>query len=452
MLSWGPIANDGSPIKAIHIKAAGVDLPLVAAGVNHLRVGTPDNNHVYEFSVAGENNLALGTWTSDSGQSSGKPAGLSVDAPKPGSLVGATTNVTISWSLASAEGPKPVSYDVKRDDGKAICSDVTRTSCVDDTVRFDGTKYSYTVTATNATGGAAHSSSASSPSWTAVGTPDDTWGNWSVAPTGVAGQARLTYTVPPSRGASSRVLVYSGSSQVGTVPSPGPGGGADSGTVSGLDNGDANSLTLKVCNEQRCGNLSGARSVTPFGPLSKPTITSASASGRTITAKGKGNGNGATATLNLYISGKLVDTATGKGSLTVSGSRTMADYSTNYTVRLELNTGTTTPSRSNPADDTDTVKTGPPPPKTVKISAGAASPTAVCQAEFHAALCYSIHLVTNNFTDDYTCYLTGGTLADGVTRKGIDFSGDTNSTVWWVSPHPAPMFVTCGGVTSNGLG
>ncbi len=446
LLSWGPIANDGSPIKVIHVTAAGVTKD-VAAGTNSLRVATPSNNSVYTFSVAGENNFAIGPAVSDRGQSSGKPAGLSVNAPNPGALVGATTNVTISWSLSSPEGPTPVTYDVKRSDNKTICSDVTRTNCVDDTVRFDGTSYTYSVTATNATGGAAHAITTRSSAWAAVGTPDS-WGAWSVAPTGTNSTATITYTVPPSRGGSSTLTLLRSGSAFRNLTSPGVNGGAKSENIGGLTNGTAYSFSLRVCNEANRCSTSAAHTVTPFGPLSAPKITSTSVNSRTITAKGTANGNGATATLNLYIGGSLVDSAQGKGALSVSGSRTMGSYSTNYTVRLELNTGTTTPSRSNPADDTATVKTEARPDPTVHVRNGASSST-IEGLPCTSNNCFYVHLTTNNFVGSYTCTLhyEMGRYTLGSKTFTSDVDSDIHS--WVMTRTITNYYVVCDGVYSN---
>ena len=440
LVSWGPIANDGSPIKVIHVTAAGVtkDVP---AGTNSLRVDTPSNNSQYTFTVAGENDFAIGPAVSDRGQSSGKPAGLSVAAPNPGPLVGATTNVTVSWSLSSPEGPTPVTYDVTRSDDKTICSNVTRASCVDDTVRFDGTSYTYSVTATNATGGAAHSTTTRSSAWAAVGTPDN-WGSWSVAPTGANSTATISYTVPPSRGARSTLTLLNNGSSFRNLTSPGAGGGAKTDTISGLTNGTSYSLSLRVCNEANRCSTSAAHSVTPFGPLSKPNITSTSVNNRTITARGTANGNGATATLKLYIGGELIDTANGKGSLSVNGSNTMGSYSTNYTVRLELNTGTTTPSRSNPADDTATVRTeaAPPPPvRTVKIGFSGSSP----------------YITTRNFSGRYPCRWNAIEVPPGGrgVGGGFNLTGDVTREPFGMSLANGYVIVaSCDGVDSNTAG
>jgi hypothetical protein len=170
LVSWGAFANKGSAVRKIHITWQGAKLEL--AGTNAAgsrRVAGLDNNTVYTFSVAGENGYDIGQAGSAKGQSSGKPLGLKVATPVAASnVIGVKTPVTISWTLGSPNGPKPVTYKVSRSDGKAVCTGGSATTCVDDSVTLDGTTYTYTVTATNATGGSAHSASAQ-VTWTAAG-------------------------------------------------------------------------------------------------------------------------------------------------------------------------------------------------------------------------------------------------------------------------------------------
>ncbi len=432
LVSWGPIANDGSPIKVIHVAGAG-DNKDVTSG-NSVRMRTPDNNVVYDFSVSGENNFAVGPAVSDKGQSSGKPIGLSVDPPNPGALVGATTNVTIGWTLASAEGPRPPTFSVVRSDGKKICSDVTRTSCVDDTVHFDGTSYTYSVTATNATGGAAHSTTTRSSSWAAVGTPDNWANTWSAAPTGADGTATLTFTVPPSRGGTSNVtLLRSGKSTV-SVPSPGPAGGARTFTTTGLTDGTATTLTLRVCNESGRCSTSAPRTVTTFGPLPTPGV-SATHSADKVTGSATGNGNGADATLTLYIDGVNMGHTSGKGSLSISKTRTVG-YSNKVTVKAVLTSGATDPARGDKSASTSET-TGPKPPDPVlRLSKGDAWYLANCAPGY----CNYLHLTTQNVSGSYTCTAHSGST----TFQTVHLSGEVNRDISsWVFQSGHSVYARC---------
>ncbi len=452
LVTWGSISNDGSPITTIHVTVNGVD-HTTGAGASSLKVSTPSNNEAYYFSVYAENSYKPGPAATARGQSSGKPAGLSVAAPNPGALVGATTNVSVGWSLGTPEGPNPVTYTVTRNDGKQICTktnSATSNSCTDDTVRFDGTSYSYRVSAANATGGAAHSSAATSPTWKATGTPD-AWGAWSAAPTGVDGQVKLTYTVPASRGDRSTVTI-SGAGGTTSLGTANVAGQAKTSTVTGLSDGTSYTMRLKVCNEANRCTTSASHAATPFGNLVSPRITSKSASGKTISAKATANGNGANATLTLKIGGTVVDTATGKGALSVSGSHTMGAYSTTYSVEAILKTSATTPGRSSPDSVTTTVKTDAAPiVRTVEVS-------------WRDVLNHEVlHVVvrTAGFSGSYNCtthtngkgYFTNG--SGGGTTKA--YSGNATDTDSWViglndrETERATFYMVCDGVRSNTL-
>jgi len=455
LVSWGAIANDGSPISVIHVSVAGVDRP-VAAGRNSVRVSTPSNNESYLFTVAGENDYDVGPSVSARGQSSGKPAGLSVAAPAPGAPVGASTQVKVSWTLASPEGPTPVSYRVVRNnvtDGgtKAICSGVTVTTCTDDTVAFDGDNYTYAVTATNATGGTAHSTAATSPRIAAIGTPD-AWGTWKAAATGSDGKIALAYTVPPSRGASSTLTLLRDGSTYKTLTSPGPKGGARSYTVTGQPDGTAHTFSLKVCNEAKRCSVSGGHTTSSFGPLAKPKITSASVSGTTISGKASANGNGRKATLTLSIGGRVVDTASGTGPISVSGKRTGLSYSTTYTIKATLTTSGTTPSRSNPDPVITTRKTEPKPPPpapTVHVRNGA--PASAYDPD-HPCLsnsCFYIHLTTKNFQGSYTCTLYYENGSQSLATTTFKSNVDQDVHHWVLSPIISSYYAYCNGVDSN---
>ncbi len=440
LVSWGTIPNQGSALTRIHLTYGGRDYP-VNASATSTRVSGLDNNQVYTFTVTAENRLGLGPSASAKGQSSGRPLGLNVAEPSPQDLVGPTTQTVISWSLGSANGPTPVTYDVQRSDGHKVCSGVTARNCTDDSVAFDGTTYTYAVTATNATGGSEHAASASSPSWRATGTPD-AWGSWSADPTGADGTATISYTVPPSRGASSTVAVMNGSGVLRDIGSQT--GGVHSLTLTGLSDGSAASLRMRVCNEANRCSLSSTKSVTTFGPLGTPNV-SGSASGDTVNASATGNGNGATATLTLYIDGTSVDTATGTGALTVSRSGYSVGYNHTATIRATLTTGSTTPSRSNGGTDTTTVTT-PAAPRSVSVAqASNTITTATC--EFG---CNYVLVTLSGFSGSTNCSIwtnyTGDHVFSSYTAPGNGthnsgaYFGYWGSTVWAVcdgvsSPH-----------------
>lgn len=446
LLSWGKISNDGSKIKNIHIYLNGQGTK-IGAGRNSIRVKTPSNNEAYTFGVAAENNYKAGPTTTARGQSSGRPAGLVVATPIPGALVGPTTNVIISWTLASPEGPQPVTYSLVRSDGKKICTNTTAQSCTDDTVSFSGATYTYKVTATNATGGEAHSTTATSPPWQATGTPDN-WAANSIqaAATGADGKVKITYKVPPSRGMASTLTLYR-SGKTYRLTSPGVNGGTGTYTATGLNDGTKYTFTLRVTNEAGRYTNSGPAAATPFGKLGSAKITSATVSGTKITAKATANGNGASATLTLYIGGVKIKSSSGKGSLSVSGSRSNLAYSTTYTVKATLTTGKTTPTRSNGGSTSVTRRTGakPPTPKVV-LSVGDLQ---IMPPYLPKYLFRKVYLKTKYFPGEYTCKFYG------VSRSPLTFNENVSGyyTNVYVSQDSSvgssSAYVVCGGIRSN---
>lgn len=353
-LSWSAAKANGAAIGKYQVKDSRGRL--TACKVRTCRITGLTNGASVKFRVRAHNRKGWGAWSSWSkaAAASAKPLGLAVAEPKPDRKVGATANVRVAWSLSSPNGPKPMSYSVMRSDGKRICTAVSGTSCTDDAVRFDGKTYRYSVTATNATGGSAHSSSATSPTWVAVGTPD-AWVSWTAAATGSSGQATLGYAVPASRGGASTVTLLNNGAPFKALGAASTAGQLDSYTITGLGNGATYAFSLRVCNEQRC-STSSPRSVTPFGPLAKPSV-SASASGATVSASATANGNGAFATLSLYVDGDKVAEESGTGALHVAGSKTVG-YSHTATVIARLTSGSTDPQRGDGGEDFISIQTG----------------------------------------------------------------------------------------------
>jgi hypothetical protein len=381
----------------------------------------------------------MGPGVSQKGQSSGRPLGLDVATPSPQDLVGATTQADITWSLGSANGPTPVSYDVVRSDGKRVCSNATARSCTDDSVVFDGTSYTYAVTATNATGGSAHAASDSSPAWRATGTPDG-WGSWTAAATGTDGQAQVSYTVPASRGSSSTVAVMSGSAVLRSIGSQT--GGVHTETVSGLSDGSSTSLRMRVCNEANRCSYSDAKSVTTFGALARPAV-SASASGPDVNANATGNGNGAPATLTLYINGAAVGSDSGTGGLSVPGSLTVG-YNHPTAVRAELTTGSTNPSRADGGTATTSATTGPE-PRSVAVSEGPYTSGPEC------ASCRFVVITLSGFSGSTTCNISYEDTS-GVTHanwRTATLAGDgRHVTGAYLGYWGHPVWAVCDGTAS----
>lgn len=406
LVSWGPISNDGSALTKIHVTVDGVDHPAPGTATS-LRVATPSNNARYTFSVAAENSHDIGAAVARQGQSSGRPTGLTVAAPQPQSSTGASTAVKVAWSLASAEGPGPVSATVVRSDGRTICQGATTSSCVDDKVVFDGTAYTYQVSATNATGGSAHSITASSPRWNATGMPDD-WRAWTLAPTGKDGEISLNYTVPQARGARSTVTLLRDGAAFRSMPTATPAGGAVSTTLDGLANGESYSLSLRVCNEAGNCATSQAHSATPYGALATPDFTT-SVSGDTVTVNAHGSGNGASAKLVVRVGSAQCESGSGSGSLARSCSAQIG-WSASAGVTVQV-VDTSAYSRAT-KEKTGSAATGPQPaqPK-VLVRMGAQETRVDKYYDCTSSKCHWVVVELQNFTGSATCRITDSDYA-----------------------------------------
>lgn len=439
-LTWNAPPNGGSAITNYiiswpgHSQKIGNTRTFTARGL--------DNNTRYTFKVAAKNSFAKpGPAGSGTGQSSGKPLGLTVNVPSATPIDAATTPVRVSWSAVDPNGPSPVTYVVTRNDGRKVCT-TTSTSCVDAGVAFDGASYKYTVAATNATGGAAHTSTASSPVWKAVGKPG-AWSSFSATPTGRDGEVQLTYTVPPSRGGVSKVTLNGAS---GTISSPGTGGGSGSKLLTGLNDGTTYSLSLELCNEDSC-STSQTQTATPYGPLAPPTVENTGVSGTTVTFRVTADGNGNSATLNISASN---GTCSGTGSHDTGVSQRTVDvscdvgYSSNATLTATLTDDS--PSRNGGSRQLQSPTT-PSPPKTVHIYKSTRTQSG-CTYWNGGGPCPYVALDTSGFGGaTFTCqaYNEGG----GSWGPTVTYRGDQSGAIYYYNGFKTTVYLICGGAESN---
>ena len=446
-LNWAPAQNEGSAVTQYLITYGGTTVPVSGSATSHT-VQSLNNNAVYTFTILAQNAAGVSKEpTSTTGQSSGRPVMSSVSVRS--ADLGATAQVTASWPAADPQGPRPVTYAVTRTGGSAgprTWTGITGTS-LGDSVTYDGTTYTYAVTATNATGGAAHTSAPVGQTITATGRPA-AWGAISATATGSNGAVQLSYTVPPSRGSSSVVTLHG----AGAVRSMSAGSGTSATSFSnvpltGLTNGQSYSLYLRVCNEANACTQSGATSVTPYGPLADPTLN-VSVSGRTVTWSASGSGNGRNA--QLSVSGAGSQSSSGAGSISVGPVTSDAGWNASVTVTATL---------SDPAGGrtartvTRAVTTGPPPPppKTVTVWQGSqigSYPTNCAYGHYQGGQCTYIGYTTSGFGGEtYTC-----TIANG---SGYNFSvrdthtGDVRFQSAAYNGENTTIHVTCGGVRGS---
>jgi hypothetical protein len=180
---------------------------------------------------------------------------------------------------------------------KTVCSNVTATSCNDDGVTYDGTTYQYAVTATNATGGAAHTTAGSVASFKAIGTPLSIT-TLSAPEPGSINSITVNYTTVAARGASSTVKIYEGGTLRSSKTESPNGGQSSSQTFAVSYDGNSHGFTAVVCNETACGTNSNSASQKPY---TNPSVSAFDAytSGNTVFVNVSANGGGRPVHLSL---------------------------------------------------------------------------------------------------------------------------------------------------------
>ena len=226
-----------------------------------------DNNTAQAFTVVAENGLGYGERrVSGRFQSIGPPGTPPAPSVTDQQTGDGETAVTVAWAAVGANGPSPVVYTVLRNGQPlAQCTNIPRTSCDDSGLTYDGAKYRYAVRATNndAADDAKDSPVGQATEWSAVGQPAAWDDAWTVTPTGANTMARVSFTVPPSRGAASQVSILVD----GVVRDSGSWTGAQTREVTVGDNDRAHTVSLQVCNEAGRCSPSGAKSVQTYGPF-----------------------------------------------------------------------------------------------------------------------------------------------------------------------------------------
>ena len=405
-LTWNPAVVDGSQVDQYRISWTGGGSMTVPGGTTTAAPTGLVNNNVYDFTVLAVNRAGVGPSTTTKGQSSGAPGAPA--APTLGSTEtagGAQAVVTLSWSAVDSNGPKPVTYTVNRTGGsgaKVICANVQVTTCQDSGVAYDGTTYQYAVTATNATGGAAHSTTGPARSFQATGTPA-AWGGWTISPTGSDNQARMTYTVPASRGSSSSVTWLLNGAPAGGLPAASTAGQTFSNqSISVPQDGTNYSIALRVCNEaNRCTTSSG-QNVNTYGPIPGGTVTMSKNGPTTFQVHVTADGNGRQINVHVWTDrGQVYDVST-----TMAGNWDFAPYGTGYSVSDSAHvTISDTAGRPTPGlitSNTVTADPPPPPPPVVSVSKGTGHNSTTCTSVY----CAWVVVSTANFNSNVTCWIS----------------------------------------------
>lgn len=441
-LEWAKPANKTSPIQFYSVTwQGGSARPTQPRYV----VRGLDNNLPYTFTVAAKNALDYGPEVSVPGQSIGTPSAPASVTVTPTDPAGDTTAVVVDWpDVDPPNGPGPVRYTVTRD-GVALpaCTKIVISQCDNTGIAYDGTKYTYAVTATNKDG-TGKVSPPTATTWAAVGQPA-AWGDWTVVPSGEDNLGRAMWTAPASRGGQSKVQLLVN----GVVKQEWPANprGQEFAEIVRMDqDGVAYTLTLRVCNEQVCGGDSPAKSLQTFGPVGVGALGTTEQSQR-IECRWPVNPNGLRVT--VYIGGSNRGTiGPGDGMQTVSYEKTGYDQ----TLDCDLRVVTEDNKRAEVTRSGPTLNSDPPPP-TVSVSRGSkcndANGLPDCNTGGSGTNCVHsscgfIQITTANFSSGSTTC----TIHDNVDGAWATKTIQTNRTVETSAYFGFPartIWVVCGG-------
>lgn len=257
---------------------------------------------------------------------------------------GATqTNIRIAWQAVLPEGPGPAVYTVSYTNGVSSgtvpgCQRLASLTCTHAGVPYDGLTYTYRVVAANSPEGEPGKRSVPSAgtSIEAVGRPAQ-WGPFELIGTGASQEAQVRYTVPDSRGSTSKVEILVAGSVVKTF-------GQQTGTnvtrFQTPGNEQPYQVQLRVCNEKAPAGCtaSGVQNVQTYGRLDGMLndIGAPVVNGKTVTWTVTGTSNGDPAQLVYRINGggDQVRDLAGVGSFSQAISVTTDDFAQD--VRLEV--------------------------------------------------------------------------------------------------------------------
>ena len=230
-----------------------------------------DNNREYAISVRAINQSGLEgpVRTSAPFQSIGTPGTPKAPNVDEQLTAGDSGAVTLSWAKVDPNGPDPVRYTVLRD-GKplASCAKITRTTCDNGGITYDGSTYQYRVRAVNANGKGLTSPTGGPAPYRAVGTPA-AWGPWDLEPKGTNNRGRATFTAPASRGAESVGQILADGVEVKRFGKRG-----SQFQLFYVDNNDRPfDITLQICNELGRCSPSSTQSLQTYGGLKQSILS-----------------------------------------------------------------------------------------------------------------------------------------------------------------------------------
>jgi large repetitive protein len=427
-VSWPAGHVDGSPITSYQVQTS--PAPSSGQAVTSVR-GTSTtvtglaNGTTYSIRVRAVNAQGAGTWGGAAKVIPfGRPPAMAAPtAVGANSADNAEKAITVRWQAANGNGRSISKYTVTqyRNGAADGTQTATGTSTTFSGLANDGSKYAYTVTATNS-GNLTSPVSAKSNQVLATA-PPATVGSVSAADhdasalNGYDGTIHVTFTLPQPHGASlTRVDYRLNTGASGSWNSPGSPGQQVTESIGGLTNGNTYSAQVRGCNEAgQCGAWSpSSNTAIPFGPMGDPSAGGShsgcssygNTTGQITFSWSGGSGNGRTAYYQYSIdsggwSGNQ-GTVPGGGSVTNSYS-----CDSTHTVRVRITrTIDSNVQYSNTASNSQTLPAAPVRPPQVGVSWGAA----VSQPDCSSIYCHHVHVTLDYFkaNTSYACTLTTG--------------------------------------------
>jgi hypothetical protein len=464
-VSWSVGHVDGSPITSYQVQTS----PAPSTGQSVMTVrGTSTsvsglaNGTTYSIRVRAINAQGAGQWGSAAKVIPfGKPPAMAApSAAGADSADNAEKAITVSWAAADGNGRAISNYTVTqyRSGVAAGTQSATGLSTTFSGLANDGSKYSYTITATNS--GKLTSSPSPKSNEVLATAPPATVGSVSATDhdssnmNGYNGAIHVTFTLPQPHGASlTRVEYQLNTGGSGSWSSPGSPGTQVTESIGGLSNGTSYSAQVRGCNEaNQCGAWSpSSNTVIPFGPMTAPSASgSASGCGSAGNTTGSitfnwsgGSGNGKQATYQTSIDG---GGWTNRGTVPNGGSTTNTyNCNTSHSIRVQITrTVDGTTQTSGIASDTETLPAAPTNPPTTTVSHGA---SAVGQPNCSSAGCYFVHITLDYFGANTSvgCTLTTG---HGDTRNytlGTDGNGHYSGDQSFYYGYHDAVTANCGG-------
>ncbi len=344
-IAWDKPATQTSKILDYTITWIGGEA-VVAGDVTSYAVTGLNNNEQYVFTIKAQNRVDYSL-----PRSSVEMQPLGTPLPPPSPLVtdleagGNQTSINIAWQAVLPEGPGPTVYSVSFSNGVTSgfvpgCQRLASLTCTHAGVPYDGLTYTYRVVSYNQpVGESPHRSQPSEgTSIEAVGRPAP-WGTFEIYATGANQEAEVRYTVPDSRGTTSRVEVLVDGLSVKNL---GQQTGTNATRIVVPSNERPYAVQLRVCNEKApvgC-TLSGQQNVQTYGSLDGMLneIPDANVNGKSVTWTVNGSSNGDAAQLVYTINGGAAQTIAlaGVGAFSQQISTTTNDFAETVTLDVRL--------------------------------------------------------------------------------------------------------------------